>query len=117
MIKSVLYLFKIHREVVLGNSSVVVQNMLRVTPKSFNAVDMILSTLVDHVFLVFYGMMLAQALERVATSKLVRKVDGAFSRFLSDDSHKLLRRNSFDNPRVYPPIPLRKAENDTFSSR
>ena len=40
VIISTLPLFKIHRKVVFGNTSVIVQNMLGKTPKSLNAVYM-----------------------------------------------------------------------------
>ena len=59
MVVSVLHFFKIHREMIFGNSSVIVQDMFRKTPKSFNAVDVIFGTLVNQMFRVFYGVMFA----------------------------------------------------------
>ena len=41
MIESALHLLKIHRKMIFGNSSVIVQDMLRKTPKPLNAVDMV----------------------------------------------------------------------------
>ena len=48
MIVPILHLFKIHREMILGNPAVVVQNMLGVAPKSFNPVDMIAVLVCQH---------------------------------------------------------------------
>ena len=63
MIVSVLYLFKIHREVVFGNSTVVVEDMLGKTPEPLNAIDMILCSLVDQRFGMIHGMMLPESFE------------------------------------------------------
>jgi len=39
MVEAILHLLKIHREMVFGNSSVIVQNMFGKTPKSFSYVE------------------------------------------------------------------------------
>jgi hypothetical protein len=44
MIKTILHLFKIHRKVIFGNPTIIIQNMLGVTPKSINAVDVVLTS-------------------------------------------------------------------------
>ena len=59
MIESVLHFFKIHRKVIPGNPPVIVQNMLRITPKTLNAVDMVLAAIRDF---------LAQLFERLLFS-------------------------------------------------
>jgi hypothetical protein len=46
MIESRFNLFQVHREVILRDSPIVIQNVLGVTPESFNPIDMILSSLV-----------------------------------------------------------------------
>jgi hypothetical protein len=61
MIESVLRLFKIHRKVIFGNSTVIIQNMLRKTPKPLDAVDMILAA-IHECFAVVQTMMFAPAL-------------------------------------------------------
>jgi len=43
MIKAILHLFKIHGKVILGNPSVIVEDMLSVDPESLNPVDVILA--------------------------------------------------------------------------
>ena len=116
MIKSVLHLLKIHGKVIFGNSSVIVQDMLRKTPKSLNAVNVIFGSLVDHVFGMINLVMLAPALERIVTSEFIRKVDGALPCLLAYNLHQLLGRNTLDHSRVDPPVSLQKAENDAFAS-
>src|SRR3989344_308349 len=115
MIKSVLHLLKIHGKVIFGNSSVIVQDMLRKTPKSLNAVNVIFGSLVDHVFGMINLVMLAPALERIVTSEFIRKVDGALPCLLAYNLHQLLGRDSFHNPRVNYPIALQKAKNNAFA--
>src|SRR3990167_2800669 len=100
MIESVFNLLKIHRKVILGNSPVVVEDMLGKTPKAFNAVNVIFGFLVDHVFRMINLVMLAPALERIVTSEFIRKVDGALPCLLAYNLHQLLGRDSFHNPRV-----------------
>ena len=65
MIKPVLDLFKIHRKMIFGNPSVIVQDVFGKTPKSFNAVDVI--------FVFLFTMFLNDLLDdvcRVALSEL-----------------------------------------------
>ncbi len=50
MIKAILRLFKIHREMIFGNSPIIIQNMLRKTPKPLDAIDIIPGFRIDHVF-------------------------------------------------------------------
>jgi len=41
MVKSILHLFKIHRKVIFGNPSIIVQNVFDKRPESLNAVNVI----------------------------------------------------------------------------
>ncbi len=41
MIESVLHLFRIHREMIFGNSAVVVKHVFGVTPEPFDAVNVV----------------------------------------------------------------------------
>src|SRR3989344_6935015 len=115
MIESVLHFFKVHREMILGNTPVIVQNMLRKTPKPFNAVNVIPGAFVHQVLFVLHRVVLAETLEGVVASELVRKVHRSLSRFLSDDGHEFLGRDSFDDPRIDRPIALQKPEYDAFA--
>ena len=47
MIEPILHLLKIHRKMILGNTPIIVQDMLRKTPKAFNAVTVILGSFID----------------------------------------------------------------------
>ena len=114
MIKTILHLFKIHRKMILGNPSVVVQNMLRKTPKSFYAVDMVPAT-VGKGFAVVQAMMLAQPFQGIVAPKRVSVVDRTFSGFFPNDRHELLFRYMLHNPRIYLAIALQKAKNNVFT--
>lgn len=46
MIEPVFNLIQVHREMILRHSSIVIQDVLGVTPESFNAEDVILRSLV-----------------------------------------------------------------------
>ncbi len=52
MIKSILHFFNIHRKVIFGNSTIVVQDMLSVTPESFNAIDVVLAAISERLGMV-----------------------------------------------------------------
>jgi len=116
VIESVLHLLKIHRKVILGNPAVIVQDMLRKTPESLNAVDMIFGTLVNHAFRVAHGMMLAQALQGIITSERVRVVDAPFPRLLADDRHQFFFGYMLHHPRIHLAIALQKPKYDVFAS-
>lgn len=114
MIVAVLHLFKIHGEVIPGNPSIIVENMLRKTPKSFNAVNVILRASIHQVFGVIHGVMLPQAFERIVARKGIRVVDRPLSRFLSDDLHQFESTHMLHHPRIDPSIALQQAKNDTL---
>ena len=114
MIKTILHLFKIHREVIFRNPSVVVQDMLGKTPKSFNAVDVILAS-VGKGFAVVQAMVLAPTLQGVVTPKGVGVIDRAFSGMLSDMSHQFIGGHTFHNLGIHPSIALQKAKYNAFA--
>ena len=117
MIESILHLFKIHGKMIFGNSPIIVQDMLRKTPKALNAVNVILGVFVHQCFAMVQGMMLAQSFQRVVAPKRVRVIDRALSGFLPDDGHKLLFGHMFHHTRVHLAIALQKAKNNVFSCR
>ena len=115
MVESVFHFLKIHRKMIFGNSPVIVQNVFSKTPKTLNAVNMILRLLIDQRFRVIQGMMLSQALQRVVASEGIGVVNRTLPRFLSDNRHKLIGRHMLHNPRVYLPIPFQKPKYDVFA--
>ena len=74
MIKAILNFLKVHRDMIFGNSPVIVQNVFGITSKPFNAVDVV-STSVAKGFPVVQAMMLAPASQRIVAAKGVRVVD------------------------------------------
>lgn len=116
MIKSILHLLKIHRKVIFGNPTIVVQNMLGVTPKALNAVDMVLAS-VGKGLAMIQAVMLAPAFERVVTPECVSVVDRSLPRMLPDMSHEFVGSNSLYHLGVHPAVTLQKAKYNAFSSR
>ena len=114
MIEPVLHLLKIHREVIFGNAAIVVQNMLRKTPKSFYAVDVILA-LIGKRFAVVQTMVFSEPLQRVVASEGVRVIDRSFSRFLSDNCHEFFFGHMLHHPRIYLAVPFQKAKHNVFA--
>ena len=55
----VLDFFEIHGKVILRNASIVIQNMLSITPESFNTINMVFGAFVHQGFLMTDAMMLA----------------------------------------------------------
>jgi len=88
MVESVLHLFNIHRKVILGNATIVVQDMFCKTPKSLDTVEVVFRFLVDQCFRVIDRMMLAEPFERIIALKRVGVVDGTLPRFLPDDDRE-----------------------------
>ena len=114
MIKAILHFLKIHRKVIFGNPTVVIQDMLGITPKSFNAVNMVLTT-IGQGFGMIQAMVFAPALQRVVAPKGVRVIDGSFSGMLPDMSHQLISRHLFHYLSVNPPIALQQAKYNAFT--
>ena len=110
MIKSVFHLFKIHGEMIFGNPSIIVKNMLSKRPKALNAVNMVFGSFIDHVFQMIHLVMFTPAFQGIVASEPVRKVDRALSGFLPDNLHQFIGRDSFHHPRIDPAITLQKAE-------
>src|SRR3989344_3483366 len=116
MIKAILHLFKIHRKVIFGNSPVIVQHMLRKTPKTLNAVDMILAS-VGKCFAVVQVVVLAEAMERIVTPKRIRVIHRALSGMFSDMRHQFLCGYLFNHFGIYPTVSLQKPQQNAFSGR
>src|SRR3989338_132356 len=116
MIKTILHLLKIHRKMVFGNSSVIVQDMLGIATKSLNAVDVVLA-LVGKGLAVVQAVALAQAFQGVVATKGIRVIDRPLSRVLPNMGHQLISRYSFHDFCITPAIALQQAENNAFSGR
>src|SRR3989338_4604421 len=116
MIKSALHFFKIHREMIFGNTSIVVQNMFRKTPKSLNTVNVIFRSFIDQCFRMAHSVMLAKTFERVVTPKGISIVDRSLPCLLPDDGHEFFFTHMLNNSCINPSIAFQKAENDALAS-
>ena len=117
MIESVFHLFKIHRKVVFGNTAIVVQNMFRKAPKSFNAVNVVFRLSIDHGFRMIHAVVLPEAFEGVVAPERVSVVDRTLPRFLPDNRHQLVFAYMLNDSRIHSSIAFQKAKNDAFASR
>lgn len=88
--------------------------MLRKTPKSFNAVDMILAVMGKGLAVV-QPVMLAPALQRIVTAKGISVIDRAFSGMLFNMAHQLVSGCLFHDLGVHSAITLQKPKYNAFS--
>ena len=88
--------------------------MLRKTPKSFNAVDMILAA-VGKGLAVVQPVVLSPTPERVVAAERIGVVDRSFSRMLSDMGHEFIGRDLLHDLRIDPPVSLQKPKYNAFS--
>ena len=116
MIEAILHLFKIHREMVLGNPAVVVEDMLGVAPESLNPVDVVLA-MIRKRFTMVEPVMFSQPLQGIVTPEGVGVVDRSFPRMLPDMRHEFIGGNPLHDFGVHPSIPLQKAKYDGFACR
>ena len=89
--------------------------MLRKTPKPFNAVDVILGTLVDQSFCVADLVMFPQTLQGIVAPERVGVIDRAFSCFLSNDRHQFFFRDMLHDLRIYLAIALQEPKYNVFA--
>ena len=113
MIESILHLLKIHRKMIFGNPAVVVQDMLGIAPKSFNAVDMIFAFIGKGLTMV-QTVMFAKTFERVVTFECISVIDRPLSCILPDMSHQFIGSHSLHNLGIDPAITLQKPKNKVF---
>src|SRR3989338_3216424 len=116
MIETVFHFFKIHRKMIFGNPAIIVQNMFSITPKTLNAVDMILAT-IGKGFVMIQTMVLAQPLQGIVTAKSICIINRSFFRMLSDMRHQFIGSNLFHHFGIDLPFTLQKAKNNAFASR
>ena len=116
MVEPVLHFLKIHREMVFGNSPIIVQDMLRKTPKPLDAVDMVFAATAERLA-VIQAVMRAQSLQGVVAPKLVCVVDRPLPRFLPDDRHELLFGYVLHHPCIYLAVALQQAKNHVLAGR
>lgn len=105
MIESVLHLFKIHREMILGNPAVIVEHVFGIAPESLNAVDVI-AVLVGQRFGVIEPMVLTPTLQGIVASEGVRIIDRSLSGVLLDMGHQFFGSHILHHLGIYPAIPL-----------
>ena len=115
MIKSIFHFFKIHWKVIFGNTAVIVQDMLGVTPKPFNAVNVVFAP-VSKCLTMVQSVMFAPSFERVVASERISVVHRSLSGMLPDMCHQFIGRYLLNNLGVNLTITLQKPKNNAFST-
>jgi hypothetical protein len=98
-----------HWKVIPRNTSVVAQNTFSITPKTLDAFNMVLGSMIHKLLGVIDHQMLTKALQRFITSKGIRKVNRVLAGMVLDISHEGLRRDR------HPTGALQQAKNDAFT--
>ena len=98
-------------------TSVVVQNMFSITPKTLDAVNVVLGSFIDKFLGVIDHQILAKALQRLIASKGIRLVSRALAGVVLDMGHEAPRRDRLHDLGIDPAIALQQAKNDAFASR
>lgn len=114
MVEAIFDLFEVHGEVIFGDSSITVQDVLCVAPEALDAIDVVARAPGDQGALMVHDMMLAIATQRLVSLESVREVDRALARVCSDVAHELFGADVFDDFGVDASITLQKAENHAF---
>lgn len=99
------------------NTSVVVQNMFSITPKTFDAVNVVFGSFIDKLLGVINHQMFTKALQGLIAPKGVRIVDRALTGMVLNMGQKGSRRDRLHYLGIDPAIALQQAKDDAFASR
>ena len=89
---------------------------MSITPKSFNAVDMVFGLFTHKPFGVVHHQMFTISLQRLIPAKRIGEVNRSFAGMCLDMGHQRLCGNRLHDLGVHPAIPLQQAEYDAFTS-
>src|SRR3989337_3682558 len=87
--------------------------MFRITPKSFNAVNMVFASMGKGLAVV-QAMVFAPAFGRIIASEFVSIMPRSFSRVCPDMLHQFVRCHAFHHLGVNSAVAFQKAENNAF---
>ena len=87
--------------------------MFRITPKSFNAVNMVFAA-IGKGLAVVQAVVFAQPFERIIASECVSIIHRSFSRVCPDMLHQFVRCHAFHHLGVNSAVAFQKAENNAF---
>ena len=99
------------------NTLVVVQNMFSITPKTLNAINVVLGSFIDKLLGVINHQMLTKALQGLIAPKGIRIVDRTLTGMVLNMGQKGLRRDRLHDLGIDPAIALQQAKDDAFASR
>lgn len=99
------------------NTSVVVQNMFSITPKTLDAVNMVICSFIGKLLGVINYQMFTKALQGLIAPIGVRIVDRTLTGMVLNMGQKGLRRDRLHHLGIDPAIALQQAKDDAFASR
>jgi len=102
---------------ILGDTAVVIQDVLGITPEALDAVDVVAGPAADEGVLMTDDVVLAEAPEGLVTAEGVSVVHRALAGTGLDMAHQFLGTEVFDDLGIDASIPFQQAKNDTFASR
>lgn len=114
VVETVLDFFKVHRKIVFGNTSVIVEDVFGKRPETLDAVDMICGAFVDHAFAVVDGVMFAVATKRLVTSKGIRVIDRTFAGSGANMGHERVGGDILNHTGVNASITFQQAKYNAF---
>ena len=117
MIVTVFDFFQIHWKVIPRYAPIVVQNVFSITPKSFNAVDMVFGLFIHKIFGMIHHQMFSITLQRLISAKCIGEIYRSLAGICLDVGHQRLCRDRLDDLGVHPAISLQQAEYNAFASR
>lgn len=102
---------------IFRDAPVMIQNMFGVTPKSFNAINMVLHAATAHeAFWMIDRMMFAIPFQGLIAAESVRVVDWALPRLGLNMPHELVGTDGFDDFGVDTAFALQEPKHDAFTS-
>jgi len=117
MVKPILDFLQIHGEVILGDTPIVVKDVLSITPKALDAIDVVFGSFIDQGFVMTYGMVFTESFERLIPAKGIGVIDRTLSGAGFDMTHKLLGGNGLDHLGIDATLAFQQAKDDTFTGR
>ena len=109
--------FQIHWKMIFRYAPIVVQNVFCITPKSFNAVDIVFGLFTYKALGMIHLHMFSKSLQRLIATKRIGIVDRSLAGVRLNMRHECFCRDRLHDLGVNPSIPLQQAEYDTFASR
>lgn len=115
MVKAVFDFLQIHREVILRDTAVVVENMLSITPEALDAVDVVFGTFINQCFAMTDHMVLSESTQGAIAPEGIGVIHRALAGARPDVIHQHLGGDRFDDLGVDPAFSLEETEDHALA--